>query len=210
MQSEAQSTYIYRITHVENIPWITANGLHCQNSCNQDPKFRPIGIQNLINKRSSRPVPVNPGGMLSDYIPFYFTSRSPMLYNIKTGRHVNKLPMSKIAIIVTSLERLQSAGVPFLFTDRHAILSAARFSDDLRNLGWIDWDIIRRSDFQHDINDPGKVERYQAEALIHKSCSFSHVEAIIVSDASTKLDIESKMMRNPSATPVFVSRRHFF
>jgi hypothetical protein len=210
MQSEAQSTYIYRITHVENIPWIAANGLHCQNSCNQDPNFRPIGIQNLINKRSSRPIPVNPGGMLSDYIPFYFTSRSPMLYNIKTGRHVNKLPMSEIAIVVTSLERLQSAGVPFLFTDRHAILSAARFTDDLRNLGWIDWDIIRRSDFQHDINDPGKVERYQAEALIHKSCSFSHVEAIIVSDANTKLDIESKISRSPSATPVFVSRRHFF
>lgn len=118
--------------------------------------------------------------------------------------------MSEIAIIVTSLERLQSAGVPFLFTDRHAMLTAAQFSDDLRNLGWIDWAIIKRSDFQHDINDPGKIERYQAEALIHKSCGFSHVEAIIVSDASAKLDIESKMSMSPNVIPVIVSRRHFF
>ena len=44
-----------------------------------------IGNPDLIDKRTHRIVPAPPGGTLSDYVPFYFTLYSPMLYNIKTG-----------------------------------------------------------------------------------------------------------------------------
>lgn len=210
MPSSTRATYIYRITHVENLPWIAANGLHCRNSNKQDPSFRTIGIQNLIDKRGEWAVPIAPGGTLGDYIPFYFTSRSPMLYNLKTGRNVNKLPMTEIAIIVTSIERLWSARVPFLFTDRHAKLATARFSSDMNDLEWIDWDIISRSDFRYDVDDPGKIERYQAEALVYRYCDFSHIEAIIVSDPGVQVDFESRIASVAGPIKVVVSRRHFF
>jgi hypothetical protein len=76
---------IFRITHIANVPWILEHGLHCRNSPERDPNYVEIGNPELIQKRTQRPVPIPPGGVLSDYIPFYFTPHSPMLLNIKTG-----------------------------------------------------------------------------------------------------------------------------
>jgi hypothetical protein len=76
-----ENAYIFRITHIDNVPWLLANGIHCRNSTCRDPNFRDIGNPDLISKRAHRLVPVAPGGTLSDYVPFYFTHYSPMLYN---------------------------------------------------------------------------------------------------------------------------------
>ena len=76
---------IFRITHVDNIPWILENGLHCKSSPIQDPSFVQIGNADLISKRAGRMVAGPEGGTLNDYVPFYFTPFSPMLFNIKTG-----------------------------------------------------------------------------------------------------------------------------
>jgi hypothetical protein len=35
-------------------------------------------------------------------------------------------------------------------------------------LGEIDWPLLQQRDFKRDSEDPGKLERYQAEALIHR------------------------------------------
>ncbi|MGO4612234.1 DarT ssDNA thymidine ADP-ribosyltransferase family protein, partial [Variovorax sp. 2RAF20] len=64
---------IWRIVHRDNIPWILTNGLHCVNSKIRDPNYVNIGNVDLIDKRRHRIVPVEPGGTLTDYIPFYFT-----------------------------------------------------------------------------------------------------------------------------------------
>ena len=65
---------IFRITHIANVPWILANGLHCRSSAVQDPNFVEIGNPDLIDKRKHRIVPVPPGGALSDYVPFLLHS----------------------------------------------------------------------------------------------------------------------------------------
>jgi hypothetical protein len=163
-----ENAYIFRITHIENVPWLLANGIHCRNSPNRDPNFRNIGNPDLISKRARRVVPVGPGGTLSDYVPFYFTPSSPMLYNIKTGYNgMRQTPMAQIVILVSSLHKVAADGLPFVFTDRHAYLQAAEFKSDLNDLSVIDWQILANRDFRRDTNDPGKIERYQAEALVH-------------------------------------------
>jgi hypothetical protein len=145
-----------------------ANGMRCRNSAIQDSNFVAIGNADLIDKRHERKVPCHPHGTLSDYVPFYFTPYTPMFLNIKTGFKVPKRPLDEIVIFVSSLPELRRKRVPFLFTDRHAYLVTAQFSDDLRLLNQIDWDRLRRRDFQKDPEDPAKVERYQAETLIHQ------------------------------------------
>ena len=47
-------------------------------------------------------------------------------------------------------------------------LWTAQFFNDLADLGRMDWDLLRRRDFKGDPNDPGKMERCQAEALVHR------------------------------------------
>lgn len=163
-----EKALIFRITHIENVEWILANGLHCRNSGILDPNYQEIGNPDLIARRADRPVPIPPGGTLSDYIPFYFTPYSPMLLNIKTGYNgMKQTPMRDIVILVSSLRKLSEMGIDFVFSDRHAYLRAAEFSGDLEDLDRIDWKILQARDFKRDPNDFEKVERYQAEALVH-------------------------------------------
>lgn len=160
---------IFRITHRDNLPWILRNGLHCPNSDRLDPNFIGIGNPSLISDRHHVGVPIPPGGTLSNYIPFYFTPLSVMLLNIKTGyRGIRQRRNDEIAILVGSLPKLDQDGVAFVFTDRHARLATAEFFGDVAELDQIDWTILQNRDFSRDNNDLGKMERYQAEALVHQ------------------------------------------
>jgi hypothetical protein len=112
---------IFRITHIDNVPWILDHGLHCKSSKVQDPNFVQIGLRELIDKRATRRVHKKPGGSLGDYVPFYFTPWSIMMYNIKTGYgDVIQRPNHEIVIIVSSIHQLVELDIPFLFTDAHA------------------------------------------------------------------------------------------
>lgn len=162
-----EKALIWRITHIRNMPWVFRNGLHCRNSATQDPNYFNIGNLELIDRRTHREVPIPPGGTLSDYIPFCFTPFSPMMLNIHTGRGVVQRNNDEICIMVSSLHKLHELGHSFVFTDRHAYTSLAEFFSDLADLKAIDWPLLQARDFKRDPNDPIKVERYQAEALVH-------------------------------------------
>ena len=188
-----EKALIFRIAHRDNVPWIMANGMSCRNSTIRDPGFVAIGNAELIDKRHYRLVPCSPHGTLSDYVPFYFTPITPMFLNIKTGFNgVRQRTLDEIVIFVSSLHKLRAGAVPFLFTDRHAYLAAAQFSDDLRMLGWIDWDLLRRRDFRKDPEDPAKVERYQAEALIHQHLPASVIMGIVCYNSSVADWVQSE------------------
>jgi hypothetical protein len=173
-----QLARIFRIVHISNMPWILDHGgLHCQNSADRDPNFVNIGSASLIDKRTRRYVPIQPYGPLSDYVPFYFTPFSIMMYNVKTGYGgVTRRDNGDIVMFVSSVHRLKELGVPFLFTNQHAYAVDTEFYDDLQYLSEIDWTLLQRRDFKTDDSDPGKQLRYQAEALIHR---YVPLEAIL-------------------------------
>lgn len=160
--------FIFRIVHRDNLPWILANGVHCRNSDQVDPDYVNIGNPELIDKRHTRLVPIPPGGTLSDYVPFYFTPRSPMLLNIKTGYNgIRQRNNEEIVILVSSLFEIRNQLMQYVFTNAHAYMQTSQFYTDLARLDVIDWPILRNSDFKRDNDDLRKVDRYQAEALIH-------------------------------------------
>jgi ssDNA thymidine ADP-ribosyltransferase, DarT len=127
----AERALIFRIVHRNNIPWILNNGIHSRNSVISDPNYITIGNVDIIEKRDKKVVSIIPGGLLSDYVPFYFTPFSPMLLNIKTGRGgVIQRPNEEIVILVSSLPRCRQLGLSYVFSDRHAYLEPARFYSD--------------------------------------------------------------------------------
>jgi hypothetical protein len=160
---------LFRITHMANLPWLLVKGLHCASSPVSDPHFVSIGNPDLIANRAHRRVPIHPGGTLSDYVPFYFTPKSPMLFNINTGYSgITRRPNREIAILFSSCQQMGNGGVSMLFTDRHAYTPTSLWSDDPADLAtMIDWDILCRHDFARSDSYPDKKERYQAEALAH-------------------------------------------
>lgn len=202
-----EKALIFRIVHRDNIPWILDHGLHCRNSTTFDPNYVDIGNVDLIAKRNGCPVPKPPGGTLSDYIPFYFTPFSIMLFNIKTGwGGIRKRHNREIVIMVSSLRTLQKKRIPFLFTDRHAYLATAQFFSDLGCLDQIDWPRLQQRDFKADPEDPSKKERYQAEALVHNHLPIDGLSGFacynddahgIISQALAARRLTSKVVKKP-------------
>jgi len=187
----AQHALIWRIVHCDNMPWLIQNGLHCANTTVQSNNWVTIGSKELIDKRSTRRVAIGSAGTLNDYVPFYFTPFSPMFYNIYTGHgDITRVSNENIVILVASLHDLKANHINFVFTDRHAYLQYAEFYKDLKCLSNIDWDILQRRDFRRDNNDPQKVERYQAEALIYKHYPIEQLKAIVCYSETEKSKIQ--------------------
>ena len=208
-----EKALIFRITHITNIPWILENGLHCQNSELRDPNFRRIGNLELIAKRTHRVVPIPPGGTLGDYVPFYFTPCSPMLLNIETGyQGVERLPMSEIVILVSSLHRVIDSGTAFVFTDRHAYLQTATpsFSGRLEDLQRLDWESLRARDFRRAPDDPGKIERYQAEALVHRHLPVTALAGLACYGTAQRDALGAEIMQRGLALKVIAKPEWFF
>jgi hypothetical protein len=51
------------------------------------------------------------------------------------------------------------------------------------------WDLWRERDFKRDEEDLGKLDRYQAEVLVHKSLPVSALRAIITADSATQAKV---------------------
>lgn len=199
---------IFRITHINNVQWLLRNGLRCKNSEELDPEFVGVGNQELIDKRASRSVPISPGGTLADYIPFYFTPFSMMMYNIKTGYGgIIRRKNAEVVILVSSLRGLAEKGVSAVYTDRHAYLRTANFFSSMDDLGKIDWPLLRRRDFKRDAEDPGKTDRYQAEALVFRHMPvecltgivcYGETEQRVVERSTQEAGVDLKVVAQPS------------
>ncbi len=207
----AQRAAIFRITHIDNVGWDFEHGLHCRNSDVANPEFRNIGNSELIEKRKHWIVPVYPGGTLSDYVPFYFTPRSPMLYNIKTGYNgIARVPMANIVIYVAGLRKLATDRVTFVLADRHAKLAMAKFFGDLTGLDQLDWRILQNSDFKRDDADPEKMDRYQAEALIHKQLPCTSLAAVVCYGDEEKRRVAGMAEAHGISAPILVKPGMYF
>ena len=188
-----------------------AERLALQDSQVSDPQFVRIGNLELIAKRETRTVPIGVGGSLSDYIPFYFTPFSMMMYNIKTGYGgIRHFPNSDIVILVSSLRSLWNSGVHAIFTDRHAYLRTARFFSSSDELGEIDWAILQQKDFRRDPDDPEKTDRYQAEALVHRHLPVEHLAGIVCHGENEKRTVETHGRAAGMNLKVVVSRSWYF
>jgi hypothetical protein len=171
-----EQALVFTFTHLSNMPWMLAHGLHSGTSAGRDPEYVEVGNPDLVDKRRRRAVPIAPGGSLSDYVPFHFTPFSSMLRHIKTGRHgVARRPIAEIVILVSSLRAMKAAGIRFVFTDRPASLLTATFFSSLADLPRLDWPLWQALDVRRDLRDPDRLARHAAEAL-----AYGHVPAALL------------------------------
>lgn len=84
-------TLIFHITAIPNLAAIAAAGEMLSKSLvsQRGIQVADIAYQNIQGRRANRPVPIPPGGILHDYVPFYFAPRSPMLMTINSGNVPN-------------------------------------------------------------------------------------------------------------------------
>jgi hypothetical protein len=205
-----EKALIWRIVHRDNLRWILENGLHCANSRQRAPNFVNIGNAELIDKRRERKVLIPPGGTLADYVPFYFTPFSVMMMNIHSGRSVVKRSNDEIVILVSSLRHVHDLGLPFVFTNAHAYPNWTNYYRDLNYLDEIDWALLQNRDFRRDPDDPRKMERYQAEALIFNSLPVEGLLGVVCYTEELKESIERQIRKLDLSLTVHARQGWYF
>lgn len=206
----AQKALIWRIIHRDNLSWVLARGLDAVATGRLTPAYVNIGNPDLISKRSQRTVQISPGGTLADYIPFYFTPFSVMMKNIHSGWGVQQRQNEEIVILVSSLYHLQSMNRRFIFTDAHAYPDWTGYYSDLQDLDKIDWPLLQHRDFKRDPDDPRKMERYQAEALIHEHVPVTGLLGIVCYNENVKRRIEHEVQLCQLNLPVHARPGWYF
>lgn len=149
--------------------------------------YKNIAYDELQDRRSTTIVPCGPGGVLHDYVPFYFAPRSPMLLAIHKG-YVEGYTAGQDSIIylVSTAQAVEQASGKFAFTDGHGIMTITDFFDDLQNLDKIDWAIMKEKYWANTEDDGDRKRRRQAEFLIHSSCPWNLISDIVVIDKQTE------------------------
>lgn len=204
--------FCFRITHIDNLEIILENGIVCKTHLNASPNYINIGNPEIIDVRNGTRVRVAHYGMLGEYVPFYFTPKSIMLYNIQSGfRHpvVAKRPPSEILVMRFRIDELCSLKNRWFFTDGQANDSATNHFHDLSELNSIDWNSIQNSKFSK-TDDYDRGRRYQAEFLVKDEVPLDKIESFVVYDEKSKIKVETILKKLGIKITVNINKLYYF
>lgn len=186
-------TYIYHITHLKNLKSILESDCIW---CDSEIKTRSIETQGIAyeaikQRRARRPVPTCQQGYLSDYVPFYFAPRSPMLYAIHCGTVENyQEGQSSVLHLVSKVKTVAEKQLPFTFTNGHAEMMPTEFYESLDDIDKIDWKLMKAEFWNDTEDDINRKWRRQAEFLVHNHFPIELVAGIGVVSEEIKSQVE--------------------
>lgn len=196
-------TPILRFIHIENLETtLRRGGIHAPNNWPKDGlTWRILHNVEVQAARGKKVVPCKPGGVIHDYIPFYFGHHSPMLLNLKTGL-VKEYPSGgqvPFIYLVSSAQKVDSTGNKYVFTDGHALAAYSQFFNNPSDLREIDWATVQSDFWNNTPNDNDRQRRKQAEFMVHWFFDWSLVEKIVVINEAVKIKVKEIMAAFPEA-----------
>lgn len=204
--------YCYRITHIQNLPLILQNGIVTKNHINASDEYIHIGNPEIIDVRSTAPVRIDGYGNIGDYVPFYFTPKSIMLYNIITGYWhplVTKRNRYEILVIRCIIDNLAQL-LWWFFTDGQGNDMASKHYNNIAQLDNIDWECIQQSSFSKSADDFDKPRRYQAEFLVHDYVPLKCIESLNVYDQNAATFVKNELHQSNINLAVKIKPKYFF
>jgi ssDNA thymidine ADP-ribosyltransferase, DarT len=216
MPKPPSPTWIYHITAVHNLPGIFAsgqlistNGLHSEGL-----QAHNIAYQEIQGRRALKVVTLGLGGVLHDYVPFYFAPRSPMLFTINNG-NVPGCPyrQNDIVHMVSSVQKVVELGMPFVFYNYNASLAFAECFDNIEDLSKIDWPLFFETPklggyckYWKSMHDNARyaqrMETRQAEFLVRDRMPLELLIGIGTSSERTRAAVEQTTRAHGVAVPV--------
>lgn len=190
--ADLNKIYLFRMTHIDNIPHIAQFGITHGASPNRNPTFQPIGDSSLIQTRNQ--VVLANGRKLGDFIPFYFGPRMPMLYVISKG--FNNVPLTAsddIVYCVSTVQKVLDHEIDFIFTDGHAVDSLSRCygKADIKQFNTLlDFKAINAR-FWKSESDLDLKRRKEAEFLIVGDLPLSAIAGYVVFQESAKTKLKN-------------------
>lgn len=213
MAKDASKTPIFHITHINNLESILkSGGLYCNKVIReQKTDVKDISFENIQGRRESKQVPIPPFETLHHYVPFYFAPRSPMLYTINQGNVPQYQDgQGSIIYLVSSVQNVEDANIPFVFTDGHAIMSFSEFYSDLQDLDKIDWNVMQSNYWFDTPEHPDRRRKRQAEFLLINFFPLKILKGIGVINAQMKEQVECILQQNNISVPVAVVPKWYY
>ncbi|UUO22874.1 DUF4433 domain-containing protein [Colwellia sp. M166] len=203
---------LFHITAIDNLNMICQQEalLSKTKSEELDLHYHNIAHGGAQGARSIKSVNNPPGGLIHEFVPFYFAPRSPMLSAIHHGR-VNNCQYDQTGIIYfeTTIElALKNDLQDFVFYDRNATLDYSQCFTDLRMLSSsVDWATMTESPrldgfckyFMNSHANPryvDRVEKRQAEFLIKEKVPLTLMTRIGVLNQARAQEVNAILARN--------------
>ncbi len=195
---EHNNRYVYHMTHLDNLESILNNGLLSTNEKTRlGIEHENIANQSIQHRRASMSVPCGPGGVVHDYVPFYFCPREPMLLSLLNSKNLDQHLIVYLAVSINVVEREN-----VVFTSSSANTdSPPIFYHDPDQLTNLSWELIdsKKWSFQNDAEKQSKM----AEMLICEKVDITDISYIVIWNdyikkqvtdilSRTKSDIETK------------------
>ena len=204
--------WVFRIIPIQNLERVLRDGLYCKNAGKTDKGFVTIGSKEIIFQRDNRIVKCYPDTVVNDYVPFYFSVRTPMLYNIITGHGVPASPQKDIIYLCCKLSELATENFQWCFTDGNAAKKISKFSTNLANIKHLDWQSIKTTDFRDDNTDgdEDRVRKKHAEILVKNHVPAEHINGIAVLNDETKEQVAAILEKLDLPIEIKIKKEFYF
>ena len=188
---------IFHIVHVDHLASIVHDGglfSDAVMSQRADDFGTKIGMQHIKERRMQALVGGPAGGMVGEYVPFYFCPRSIMLYIMHMSDHPDityrggQAPIIHlVSDVAKATEWAAATSKPWAFSNTNAGAGYAEFFYDKAHLGELRWDLIRLQDFR-----PQQVkDAKQSEFLVKDTYPWELITGIAVYNEATKRQVEA-------------------
>lgn len=181
MSPQYSGRFVYHFTYFENLEQIIKNGLLSTNlKINKGIVHQNIANNEIQHRRSEMSVTCGPGGVVHDYVPFYFTKRSSMLLNVIKTKNVDQEGIIYFAIPIEVIE-----GESVVFSSSSAnTLTPPSFHSNPNDLNELNWRVI---DSRVWIPKDEKLKQQKmAELLIHNKILINDISFIVVWNSCMK------------------------
>ena len=203
---------LFHITAIDNLEMICQQNalLSKMRSQQLGLRYHNIAHSGAQGARAIKSVTNPPGGLVHEFVPFYFAPRSPMLSAIHHGQVQNcHYDQTGIIYFETTIEIAYQSGLQeFAFYDRNATLDYSQCFTELNLLGEaIDWETMTAYpqldgfckyffDNPSDQRYVDRMEKRQAEFLIKDQVSLNWITRIGVINAARAQEVHTILARN--------------
>ena len=218
-------TRLFHITALANLPAICSAGalLSKNRGAIAGVNYQNIAYAGAQGARARRAVPDPPGGVVHDFVPFYFAPRSPMLYAIDGGRVSGcDWRQNDIIYFETTTQSVTTPGVEFVFYDRNPTLEFSAAFTDLSQLDdAVAWDLLTEAPLldsfckywknsTSDLRYADRMERRQAEFLVKHRVPLANINRIGVMDGAKQAEVRAILVKSGVSLQIDVMSSWYF
>ncbi|MEQ8421821.1 MAG: DUF4433 domain-containing protein [Arenibacter algicola] len=209
---DLKKIWVYRMIDIDNLATDLTNGLYSKLNAPVDPARKEIGNTEIIRERDKREVTCHPGTVVNNYVPFYFSVRTPMLYNIYSGYGIQQIHQSKIVYLCTPLLEIATDEVVWCFTDGNAAKRITNYFTSLNDIDLIDWHSIVTTDFKHDNadGDEDRIRKKHSEFLVKDYVPSNKIKGIVTYNDNAEILTKKIIQKAGLVIPTRVDKGYYF